>query len=272
MEDVFRGLSKTFQHMVNLEISSEEVEEMMYNMKKEKEKLVIIRTIIPTKLNLYHNLAAQLVSINDSRKEMLSWCSKANAFSDRCNPPIKGNVTYFNDQMTQYKFISSSLIKMTTQYQSVKKVCDTILNNLKCNEGIDTTPLTSSMIDLQNIFENTTKRLETTEQNIQEGIKTWDNYNSSKQKIEMKITELKKLIQLSHIKSSHIIEGSEQYKEIENYLERHQTHYMALQSFLSQEEKTNLYQEYNLLENDWKNIQQNQDISKIRSTFDQANR
>ena len=101
MEDVFRGLSKTFQHMVNLEISSEEVEEMMYNMKKEKEKLVIIRTIIPTKLNLYHNLAAQLVSINDSRKEMLSWCSKANVFSDRCNPPIKGNLAHFNDQMTQ---------------------------------------------------------------------------------------------------------------------------------------------------------------------------
>ena len=272
MEDVFRGLSKTFQHMVNLEISSEEVEEMMYNMKKEKEKLVIIRTIIPTKLNLYHNLAAQLVSINDSRKEMLSWCSKASAFSDRCNPPIKGNLTHFNDQMTQYKFISSSLIKMTTQYQSVKKVCDTILNNLKCNEGIDTTPLTSSMIDLKNTFENATKRLETTEMNIQEGMKTWDNYNTSKHTIEMKITELKKLIQLSHIKSSHIIEGSEQYKEIENYLERHQTHYMALQSFLTQEEKNAICQEYNLLENDWKNIQQNQDMSKIRSTFDQANR
>ena len=193
MEDVFRGLSKIFQHMVNHDISSEEVEEMMYNMKKEKEKLVIIRTIIPTKLNLHHNLAAQLVSVNESRKEMYAWCNKANAFIELCSFPIQGNLSYFNEQLTKHKTISASLIKMTSQYQSVKKVCDTILNNLKCNEGIDTTPLTNSLIDLNNTFETTTSKLETTEVNIQEGIMSWDNYNSSKLFIEMKLSEIKKM-------------------------------------------------------------------------------
>ena len=272
MEDVFRGLSKTFQQMVNLEISSEEVEEMMYTMKKEKEKLVIIRTIIPTKLNLYHNLAAQLVSINETRKEMLSWCGKANAFADQCSSPIKGSIDYFKDQLSQHKSIASSLVKMTSQYQSVRKVCDTILNNLKCNEGIDTTPLTTSMTDLKSTFENTTSKLEKTEVNIKDAIKAWESYTTSKHTIEYKITEIKKLIQLSNIKSSHIIEGSEQYKEIENHLEIHQTHYMALQGFLTQEDKNVVCQEFNLLEDDWQNIQQNKGISQIRSTFDQANR
>ena len=272
MEDVFRGLSKTFQHMVNLEISSEEVEEMMYNMKKEKEKLVIIRTIIPTKLNLYHNLAAQLVSINETRKEVLAWCTKANHFSDQCTDPMKGNINYFKEQMAQHKLISSSLVKITSQHQSSKKVCDTILNNLKCNEGIDTTPLITSMTDLKESFERTTTKLETTETNIQEGIKAWDSYNTSKHTIEIKISEIKKLIQLSHIKSAQIIEGSEQYKEIENHLEIHQTHYMGLQRFLGEAEKADIHQEYNQLENDWQNIQQNNDISKVKSTFDQANR
>ena len=272
MEDVFRGLSKTFQQMVNLEISAEEVEEMMYNMKKEKEKLVIIRTIIPTKLNLYHNLATQLVSINESRKEILSWCSKASNFISQCTSTNKGNVKLFTEQFAQYKSISSNLVKITTQYQSVNKVCDTILNNLKCNEGIDTSPLTTSLTDLKNTFEATTNELEKIESTIQERIIAWNNYNTSKQTLELKISEFKKLIQLSNIKNAQIIESSEQYKEIENCLEIHQTHYMSLQGFLTQNDKDELYQEFNSIENDWQNIQQNQDISNIKSIFDQANR
>ena len=272
MEDVFRGLSKIFQHMVNHDISSEEVEEMMYNMKKEKEKLVIIRTIIPTKLNLHHNLAAQLVSVNETRKEMYAWCNKANAFIELCSFPIKGNLSYFNEQLTKHKTISASLIKMTSQYQSVKKVCDTILNNLKCNEGIDTMPLRNSLIDLNNTFENTTSKLENTEVNIQEGIMSWDNYNSSKHFIEMKLSEVKKMAQLSTIKSNYVMEGSQTFIEIENQLKLHQSHYMDLQRFLNQDDKDAVYRDFNQLENEWHNILQTKDISNIKSTFDQANR
>ena len=77
---------------------------------------------------------------------------------------------------------------------------------------------------------------------------------------------------MSNIKNAQIIESSEQYKEIENCLEIHQTHYMSLQGFLTQNDKDELYQEFNRIENDWQNIQQNQDISNIKSIFDQANR
>ena len=80
MEDVFRGLSKIFQHLVEQEISNSEVEEMMTSLKTEKAKLVIIRTIIPTKLQLFHNLSIQLAAINENRTEMKVWCEKANEF------------------------------------------------------------------------------------------------------------------------------------------------------------------------------------------------
>ena len=80
MEDVFRGLSKIFQHLVEQEITNSEVEEMMTSLKTEKAKLVIIRTIIPTKLQLFHNLSIQLAAINENRAEMKVWCEKANEF------------------------------------------------------------------------------------------------------------------------------------------------------------------------------------------------
>ena len=258
--------------MVSHDISSEEVEEMMYNMKKEKEKLVIIRTIIPTKLNLYHNLATQLVSVNESRKEMLSWCNKANSLIEGCGSSMKGNQEYFNEQAAKHKTISASLIKMTTQYQSIKKVCDTILSNLKCNESIDITPLTTSLIDLHNTFENTTCNLEKTEVNIQEGVTSWNNYNSTKHCIQSKLNEVKTLTQLGSIRSDYLIEGSEKFNEIENQLKSHQTHYMELQRFLDQENKDVIYKEFNQLENEWNHILTNKDLSKFKSSFDQANR
>ena len=80
MEDIFRGLSKIFQHLVEQDISNSEIEEMMTSLKTEKAKLVIIRTIIPTKLQLFHNLSIQLAAINENRAEMKIWCEKANEF------------------------------------------------------------------------------------------------------------------------------------------------------------------------------------------------
>ena len=271
MEDVFRGLSKTFQHMVNHDIPSEEVEEMMFNMKKEKEKLVIIRTIIPTKLNLYHNLAAQLVSINESRKEMYGWCNKTNSFIDSCSYPIHGSLNYFTEQLNKYKVISGSLIKIKSQYQSMKKVCDTIFNNLKGNEAIDQTNLSNSLVDLNNTFEKTTNKLENIETTIQEGIRTWDNYNSSKHCIDLKLNEAK---QLTHLGAQRelIMEGSEKFNEIENLFKLHKNHFKLLERFLDQEDNEVIYEEFGKLQNEWQELLQSNDISKIKSVFDIAER
>ena len=114
MEDVFRGLSKIFQHLVEQEISNSEVEEMMTSLKTEKAKLVIIRTIIPTKLQLFHNLSIQLAAINENRAEMKVWCEKADEFVGAHTSC--GSLEHFNSELQKFKSVSSNFVKMKSQY------------------------------------------------------------------------------------------------------------------------------------------------------------
>ena len=76
MEDLFKTTSKKFQQLVQ-ELTTEEIEEMMLEIKKEKENLVIIRSMIPSKVQLFHQLLTQLEAVDSGEKRVLEWCAEA---------------------------------------------------------------------------------------------------------------------------------------------------------------------------------------------------
>ena len=75
MEETFKSISRKFQELVP-ELDQEEVENIMFVLKKEKENLVIIRSMIPTKIQLFHHLLSQLEAIDEGEKEILNWCDE----------------------------------------------------------------------------------------------------------------------------------------------------------------------------------------------------
>ena len=75
MEDLFKTTSKKFQQLVQ-ELTTDEIEEMMLEIKKEKENLVIIRSMIPSKVQLFHHLLTQLEAVDNGEKKVLSWCAE----------------------------------------------------------------------------------------------------------------------------------------------------------------------------------------------------
>ena len=64
MEDLFKGISRKFQNLVQ-ELTPDEVEELMFVLKKEKENLIIVRSLIPTKIQLYHHILTQLDALGN---------------------------------------------------------------------------------------------------------------------------------------------------------------------------------------------------------------
>lgn len=78
MEDLFKGISRKFQNLVP-ELTSDDIEEMMFVLKKEKENLVIVRSLIPTKIQLYHQILTQLDALDTGEADILLWCSEANS-------------------------------------------------------------------------------------------------------------------------------------------------------------------------------------------------
>ena len=71
MEDLFKGISRKFQQLVP-ELNANDIEEMMFVLKKEKENLVIVRSLISTKIQLYHHILIHLEGLDSGEKELLS--------------------------------------------------------------------------------------------------------------------------------------------------------------------------------------------------------
>ena len=74
-------------------------------------------------------------------------------------------------------------------FNSVRKVCETIFNNVRGNEGVDTSPLNDWLLEMEETFARTTSKLENVENNIQGGIRAWSNYNVSANGLRVRINE-----------------------------------------------------------------------------------
>ena len=61
----------------------------MFVLKKEKENLIIVRSLIPTKIQLYHHILTQLDALDTGEADLMAWCSEANQVL--ANLTCKGN-------------------------------------------------------------------------------------------------------------------------------------------------------------------------------------
>ena len=100
MEDLFKGISRKFQQLVP-ELNANDIEEMMFVLKKEKENLVIVRSLIPTKIQLYHHILIHLEALDSGEKELLSWCEEGDQLL--CNLKVISSREQLQIELEQHK-------------------------------------------------------------------------------------------------------------------------------------------------------------------------
>ena len=132
VEEVFKSISRKFQQLVQQEgLSGDEVEDMMSVLKKEKENLVIIRSLIPTRIQLFHHLLSQLEALEQGEKDVLQWCDDA----DRLAVP-SGSKDRMADELEQRRPFLSKTVNMQATVQSKNNIFQVrvaIFNECKMN-------------------------------------------------------------------------------------------------------------------------------------------
>jgi nesprin-1 len=112
MEDLFKTTSKKFQQLVQ-ELTTEEIEEMMLEIKKEKENLVIIRSMIPSKVQLFHQLLTQLEAVDSGEKRVLEWCAEAEKLM--ASVPTAGNTLIISEFIISWYILQMIALKFNSQ-------------------------------------------------------------------------------------------------------------------------------------------------------------
>ena len=152
MEDLFKGISRKFQQLVP-ELNANDIEEMMFVLKKEKENLVIVRSLISTKIQLYHHILIHLEALDSGEKELLSWCEEGDQLL--CNLKVMGSRVQLQIELEQHKNYFVKTVNMQAMLQSKNNVFQSMVKNVEGKEGIDIADLKMRMNVLNEKFSST---------------------------------------------------------------------------------------------------------------------
>ena len=254
MEDLFKSVSRKFQQLVP-ELSAEEIEEMMFVLKKEKENLVIVRSLIPTKIQLYHQILTQLDALEAGEQEILAWCNEGDSLLQGII--VMGGREHLQNELDKHRNYFVKTLNMQAMLQSKNNVFQTMLKNIDGKEGIDISPVKVKMTNLNERFADTIDSSKQIEARLNEAIKCWTNFLEGQNKVMKWIQEAQILIAVKHIESKENVETHKEFfvsnndKIMQDFVQASQD----LGIYLADHEKAQFSGNIRRLQEKWNDIQ-----------------
>lgn len=180
IEEVFKEVSRVFQGLIQ-DLPRDEVDKIMKTLKKEKETLVRVRALIPTRLHLFHQLLVQHESLESGQKEIHEWLNEAeNLMSDLS---LSGGPEAVNDRLNKQKFFFSKTLYYKSMLESKNKVFQNLLKFINTENNIDFTETESNMKRLNDRFDYVVDSSQKWENTLSNALRNWQNYHESDRKV-----------------------------------------------------------------------------------------
>ncbi len=154
----------------------DEIENMMFVLKKEKENLVIIRSMIPTKIQLFHHLLSQLEAIDEGERDILGWCSEVDHLVQVTQDSAGGDLEQMQAEYDRHRPFLSKTVNMQAMAQSKNNVFQSVLKNTEGKEGVDNSDVVARMQVLNDRFEQSLKNVKELDQKMLGGIQSWERF------------------------------------------------------------------------------------------------
>lgn len=210
VEELFKQISKMIQSLLP-NMSRTEVETMMGTLKKQKEQLVRIRSQIPNKLNLFHQLHMQQDSLEQGQKEVHNWLNDAETLLQSYS--LTANREKLQEQLDKHR----GFFSRTRYYQSMVDSKNHVLQNLHkldSNENVlDLSDSQQKMSQLNDRFNYVTQNAQQWEQRLQDADGCWNAFKEDERIVNDWIYKAEVFLTERHIQSSTMIEERKIYFE-----------------------------------------------------------
>ena len=254
MEDLFKGISRKFQALVP-ELNANDIEEMMFVLKKEKENLVIVRSLIPTKIQLYHHILTQLEALDAGEAELVAWCDAGDGMLGGFK--LTGSKDHLMGELEQHRNYFNKTINIQAMLQSKNNVFQSMVKNTEGKEGIDIIELRSRMDRLNERFANTIDTSKQVELRLNDALKCWLRFQEGQNRVMKWIQEAQILIAVKHIESKENVETHKAFfvKNNDQIMEEFVQAAQDLEAFMAPGEKEQLVNNIKRLHEKWNDIQ-----------------
>lgn len=213
VEELFKHISKMIQTLLP-DMSRTEVEKMMSTLKLQKEKLVKIRSQIPNKLHLFHQLHTQLESLEQGQKDVHSWLNDAEALLQTLS--LSANRDQLDEQLNRHR----EFFSRTLYYRSIIESKNNVLQNLlklNANEKVlDVSDIQQHMNQLNDRFSYVIENAQQWEQRLHDSINYWNVFREDERVVTDWIYKAEIFLTERHINSTKTVEERKTFFESVN--------------------------------------------------------
>ncbi|XP_055711373.1 muscle-specific protein 300 kDa isoform X7 [Phlebotomus papatasi] len=180
IEELFKHISKVFQTLIQ-DLSREEVDKNMGILKKEKEALVRVRAMIPSRLHLFHQLLVQHESLESGQREISEWLNEAETLLSSLS--LAGGRDHLNSELNRHKLFFTRTLYYKSMLESKNKVFQNVLKSVTTEKNIDCSEAVDRMKELNERFEYVTKNAQQWENRLNEAVRCWRNFRDNERVI-----------------------------------------------------------------------------------------
>lgn len=203
IEEVFKQISKVIQSLVP-DMTRHEVENMMSMLKQQKDALVRIRSQIPTKLHIFHQLCTQQESLEQGQKEMHHWLNDAEALLQSLS--LTGNRDHLQEQLKKHRIFFTRTLYYKSMIESKNKVFQNSLKLASTDNTIDTSDIRQKMNQLNDRFNYVTQNAQKWEERLLDADNYWNAFRENERIVTEWIYKAEVFLTERHIESTNIIE------------------------------------------------------------------
>lgn len=210
MEELFKQNSRVIQTLIQ-EMSRDDVDKMMNNLKQQKEALVRVRAQIPLKLHLFHQLLIQQEALEQGQKEINHWLDEAEnllqAFS------LSGGRENIHEQLNKHRTFFSRTLYYKSMLESKNKVFQNLLKSVAAEKTIDTAECAKQMKQLNDRFGYVSGNAQQWENRLTDTERNWHSFKETERTITEWIYQSEVYLSERHVDSRQSLETRKTFFE-----------------------------------------------------------
>lgn len=210
IEEVFKHISKVIQTLVP-DMTRAEVENMMSTLKQQKAALVRIRSQIPQKLHLFHQLYTQQESLEQGQKEIHHWLDEAEALLQTLT--LNANRDHLQEQLNKHRTYFARTLYYKSMVESKNKVFQNLLQLTSSDNILETSDVQQKMTQLNDRFAYVTQNAQQWDQRLQDADTYWSAFKENERQVTEWIYKAEVFLTERHIESKQMIDERQTFFE-----------------------------------------------------------
>uniref|UniRef100_T1JGP1 Calponin-homology (CH) domain-containing protein n=1 Tax=Strigamia maritima TaxID=126957 RepID=T1JGP1_STRMM len=209
IQNLFKNVSKKAQCLIQ-EVSREEVDKMMTDLKKVKEAIVRVRATIPSRIYLYQQLLAQQEALEKGFAELSRWLDEGDVLL--ASHSLTDSPEHIRKQLDKHRNFFARTLYYRSMLESKNKIHESIVSSMTGDaHAMDTGTTLLQLTQLNRRFQTQVSLSRQWEQHLEQVLRSWLVFTETQKTLDEWLAEATRLLEERTTRSESVMRQYESF-------------------------------------------------------------